>query len=151
MGSTFRVELPISSPAVPAEPDARLAASPDAAPSRRRILLVEDHPDTLDAARALLTELGCEVFPATSVSEALRVAASQPIDIVVSDLGLPDGSGVDLMRSLRDRHGLSGIAVTGSGMEEDVRAGAAAGFVEHLVKPITFQRLAAAIDRFFAR
>jgi signal transduction histidine kinase/CheY-like chemotaxis protein len=149
MGSTFRVELPISSPASQTEPEAR--PSPAAAPARRRILLVEDHPDTLDAARSLLSELGCEVFAAKSVSEALRVAESQRIDVVVSDLGLPDGSGVDLMRSLRDRHGLAGIAVTGYGMEDDIRAGAAAGFVEHLVKPITFQRLAAAIDRFFDR
>jgi CheY-like chemotaxis protein len=126
-------------------------ASPAAAGTRPRILLVEDHPDTLEVSRSLLSELACEVLTAKSVSEALRIAESSPIDLVVSDLGLPDGSGVDLMKTLRERHGLSGIAVTGYGMEEDIRASAAAGFVDHLVKPITFQRLAAAIEKFFEK
>lgn len=148
-GATFRIELPISSPA-PAPPVAR-PAPVTVAGGRQRILLVEDHPDSLDATRELLTELSCEVLAATSVKEALRVAESNPIDLVVSDLGLPDGSGVDLMRTLRERHGLSGIAITGYGMDEDIRASAAAGFVDHLVKPITFQRLAGAIEKFFQR
>jgi response regulator of citrate/malate metabolism len=63
---------------------------------------------------------------------------------------LPDGSGLDLMRRLRDGHGLSGIAVSGYGMQEDLRRSLEAGFVEHLVKPVTFERLADAVDRFFA-
>ena len=53
------------------------------------------------------------------------------------------------MRRLRDRHGLTGIALTGYGMEEDLKRSREAGFVEHLVKPITFQRLEAAVERFF--
>jgi signal transduction histidine kinase len=151
LGSTFRIQFPISAPAEPAEGAGRPAPAAAGQGSPRRILLVEDHADTLETARSLLSELGCEVLPAKSVAEALAVAESHPIDLVVSDLGLPDGSGVDLMRTLRDRHGLAGIAVTGYGMEEDIRASAAAGFVDHLVKPITFQRLAGAIERFFAR
>jgi signal transduction histidine kinase/ActR/RegA family two-component response regulator len=148
-GSTFRIELPIGTPASRTE-GVKLPRPVASTPSTRRILLVEDHADTLDATRHLLTELSCEVLAARTVAEAIRVAATEPIDLVVSDLGLPDGSGVDLMRVLRDRHGLSGIAVTGYGMDEDVRASSEAGFVEHLVKPITFQRLATAVERFFA-
>jgi CheY-like chemotaxis protein len=70
-------------------------------------------------------------------------------DLVVSDLGLPDGTGLDLMRRLRDLYGLSGIAVTAFGIQEDLHQSREAGFVAHLVKPITFDRLAGAIARFF--
>src|SRR5262249_29348006 len=104
---------------------------------------------TLRAARALLAELACEVVAATSVREALAAARAQRFDLVLSDLGLPDGSGIELMTHLRERYGLSGIAVTGYGMEEDIRRSRSAGFVDHLVKPITLARLESAIDRFF--
>ena len=114
------------------------------------MLLVEDHGDTLGAARTLLTELSFEVVTAATLREAIEAAKSQAFDLVVSDLGLPDGSGLELMRSLRDSYGLSGIAVTGYGMEDDFRRSREAGFVEHLVKPITFERLASAVERFFA-
>ncbi len=116
----------------------------------RRILLVDDHADTLVAARGLLEELSCRVVTAASVEEALAAARRGPFDLVISDIGLPDGSGFDLMQVLRERYGLAGIAVTGYGMEADLRRTREAGFVEHLVKPVTFQRLAGAIERFFA-
>lgn len=87
----------------------------------------------------------------SSVREALAAAEAQPFDLVLSDLGLPDGNGLELMARLRERYGLSGIAVTGYGMEDDVRRSSEAGFVDHLVKPITFARLENAIDRFFDR
>jgi signal transduction histidine kinase/CheY-like chemotaxis protein len=150
-GATFRVELALSSsapmPTLPKEIPSRGAETPR---ERRRVLLVEDHADTLGAARDLLEELSCDVVSAASFREALAAAKAGPLDLVISDLGLPDGSGFDLMRTLRDSYGLAGIAVTGYGMEEDVRQGREAGFVDHLVKPITFQRLEGAIDRFFA-
>ena len=148
-GATFRVELALSSAGLPrpAPPAPSAAASPGEA---RRVLLVEDHGDTLGAARELLAELSCQVVTAATLRDALAAAKSQPFDLVISDLGLPDGSGLDLMRTLRDSYGLAGIAVTGYGMEDDVRRSRDAGFVEHLVKPITFQRLAGAIESFFA-
>jgi CheY-like chemotaxis protein len=86
----------------------------------------------------------------SSVRDALEAAGRQPFDLVLSDLSLPDGSGLDLMRRLRDERGLSGIAVTGYGMEEDRRRSRDAGFVDHLVKPITLSTLADAVERFFA-
>jgi CheY-like chemotaxis protein len=114
------------------------------------VLLIEDHADTLSAVRELLAELSCEILAVGSVQEALAAAEAQSFDLVLSDLGLPDGSGLELMRQLRDRYGLAGIALTGYGMKDDVRQSREAGFVDHLVKPITFQRLAGAIERFFA-
>ncbi len=147
-GATFRLELPMLDGQV-AVPAPVPVPSRGFAPERRRVLLVEDHIDTLRAARALLSELACEVVVASSVREALAAARTQSFDLVLSDLGLPDGNGLELMTHLRERYGLSGIAVTGYGMEEDIRRSLSAGFVDHLVKPITFARLESAIDRFF--
>ncbi len=149
-GSTFRVELPSSSePArVRAGPAAALPAEPAAGP--RRVLLVEDHPDTAAAVRELLQEMACEVALAGTVEQALAAAQRDSFDLVLSDVGLPDGSGFDLMSLLRDRHGLSGIALTGFGMEQDIERGRQAGFQDHLIKPITFDRLSQAVHRFFA-
>lgn len=148
-GATFHVEFALSAGRRPRR--APVPPSSVGSPGRaRRVLLVEDHGDTLGAAQVLLAELSFEVVTAATLRDALAAAKAQAFDLVISDLGLPDGSGLDLMRSLRDSYGLSGIAVTGYGMEDDFRRSREAGFVEHLVKPITFQRLAGAIERFFA-
>ena len=93
----------------------------------------------------LLEQLNYEIKTAESLEAARKLTAMYSFDLVVSDLGLPDGSGNDLMRELRDRYGMKGIALTGWGMEEDVRATVEAGFDRHLTKPIDFQSLVAAI------
>jgi PAS domain S-box-containing protein len=149
-GATFRVELETT------EPPPAPVASPDRREGERsgvprRVLLIDDHADTLAAARELLTELSCEVVSASSFAEAFAAAENHSFDLVVSDVGLPDGSGLELMRRLRERHGLAGIAVSGYGTTEDLARSREAGFVEHLVKPITFERLEDAIERFFRR
>ena len=148
LGATFRIELEVL-PGIAPLPSKVPAASPGLRLQARRVLLVEDHADTLRAAHALLSELGCEVVAASSVREALAAAHDQTFDLVLSDLGLPDGNGLELMMNLREQYGLSGIAVTGYGMEDDLRRSREAGFIDHLVKPITFARLESAIDRFF--
>lgn len=149
-GATFRVELAVLSGVEDVPRTAPAPRSGRQAVGTRRVLLIEDHADTLSAVRELLAELSCEILAVGSVQDALAAAETQSFDLVLSDLGLPDGSGLDLMRQLRDRYGLAGIAVTGYGMKDDVRQSREAGFVDHLVKPITFQRLAGAIERFFA-
>jgi signal transduction histidine kinase/ActR/RegA family two-component response regulator len=110
------------------------------------ILLVEDHADTAHAMAALLEALGHRVTLAGTLAEA-RAAASRAarIDLVVSDLGLPDGNGQDLMRELARKHGLRGIALSGYGMEEDIRKSREAGFERHLTKPIDAEVFKAAI------
>ena len=149
-GAVFRIELP-GPAAAPEAAERRLSREVATAPlGSRRVLLVEDHADSADAARELLADASCQVVAAGSLAEALEAAGIQTFDLVLSDLGLPDGSGLDLMRDLRDRYGLRGIALTGYGMEDDIRRSREAGFVDHLVKPITFARLANAIERFFA-
>jgi len=81
--------------------------------------------------------------------EAAQEASSKAdaIDLVISDLGLPDGDGRDLMRHLRDRHGIPGVAISGYGMEDDIEKSRAAGFSEHLTKPVQFEELQEAICR----
>ena len=110
-----------------------------------RILLVEDHADTAEAMADLLRLSGHEVTIAGSVGEALAAAEAagncSRFDLVLSDLGLPDGSGQDLMRELSRRHGLKGIALSGYGMEDDVQRSREAGFAHHLTKPVDRQAL----------
>ncbi len=109
------------------------------------ILLVEDHLDTAAALRDLLSGLGHRVTVAHTVTDALAAASREPPELVVSDIGLPDGNGHELMRSLVQRFGLHGVAVSGYGSEEDRRRSLAAGFDSHLTKPFTAQQLCTAI------
>jgi PAS domain S-box-containing protein len=110
-----------------------------------RLLIVEDHADTALLLKRLLEGSGFAVETAGSVAEALKAADGTHFDVLVSDLGLPDGTGCELMRQMRDRHPLKGIAMSGYGMEEDLRRSREAGFSEHLVKPVDISSLERAI------
>jgi signal transduction histidine kinase len=144
-GSTFTIDLPtvLSSGTNEVKPDK--APPPSQAPMR--ILLVEDHVGTLTAMTKLLSGLGHHVITAATVKEAFAAAEHEPIDLVISDLGLPDGSGHDLMRALRSRYAVKGIAVSGFGMDEDISRSAESGYEKHLTKPVDLERLQAAIQQ----
>jgi PAS domain S-box-containing protein len=109
------------------------------------ILLVEDHEDTLRVMARLLRSYGYDVSTAGSVRTALDLADAGAFDLLISDLGLPDGSGLDVMRGVRSGQQVPGIALTGFGMEEDVKRSKEAGFELHLTKPINLAMLEAAI------
>ena len=111
-----------------------------------RLLLVEDHDATLQVLLRLLTREGHQVTAARSVSEALAAAEEAKFDLVISDLGLPDGTGIELMKKLRASHGLNGIALSGYGMEEDLARSRGAGFIAHLIKPVDFSQLKRALE-----
>jgi CheY-like chemotaxis protein len=125
----------------------RRGAAPRAEAGRPlHILLAEDHVDTAEALAALLEGLGHRITVAGTVAGGLAAAekaaaADRSIDLVISDLGLPDGSGLDLMRELARLYRLTGIALSGYGMEEDVRKSRQAGFARHLTKPVTLDLL----------
>lgn len=145
-GSTFTVTLPLSSaPEVAARTNvgapkaASSATGPADANARqtRRILLVEDHEPTRAPLTRLLVRRGYDVVAVGSATAALEAAAAGKFDLVLSDIGLPDSDGFSLMRSLRERHGCVGIALTGYGMEQDVAQSGDAGFIAHLTKPIS--------------
>ena len=160
-GATFRVRLPVvTRPADTApfrKPEATAAQHAPAQEVGRplTILLVEDHPDTANALAELLRISGHGVAVANSVAEALATARTTGagnggIDLVISDLGLPDGSGLELMRELSSRYGLRGIALSGYGMDEDVRKSRDAGFLMHITKPVNVHVLEEAILRTLA-
>ena len=83
-------------------------------------MLVEDHEPTLNVLARFLARAGHHVTTAGSLAESFAAAEKEPFDLVISDLGLPDGTGIELMAQLRERHGLRGIALSGYGMDEDV-------------------------------
>ena len=136
-GTVFRVRLPLAKAERLATPAVTMSDSSAGAPRRRlRILLVDDHGDTIDMLSTILESEGHEVRTAGDVATALETAAQAEFDLLLSDLGLPDRSGLDLMRELRAR-GLKmpGIALSGYGHERDMEQSRAAGFSEHVVKP----------------
>ncbi|HSI13166.1 MAG TPA: response regulator [Chthoniobacter sp.] len=161
LGSTFTVRLPLSqmaTAAVEIEPKNRSRQESVHAPEtgHTHLLLVEDHPDTAHVMARMLRRAGFQVTVASNIAQAIaetevaRKAVNdsgraRPVRLVISDLGLPDGSGCDLMRRLRAEHRLRGIALSGFGMEDDVKQAEEAGFSRHLTKPVDFELLLSAI------
>ncbi|HEX3358754.1 MAG TPA: response regulator [Tepidisphaeraceae bacterium] len=110
------------------------------------ILLVDDHVDTTTIMSLLLRQRGHTVTVATSVRGALDFLARH-FDLLISDLGLPDGSGLEIMRAFSRENRIAGIAVSGHSSDEDLERSRLAGFKEHLSKPIDLPSLLSAIDR----
>lgn len=103
---------------------------------RARLLLVEDNDSTRGALQRLLIARNFEVCSASTIAEAWALVEASKFDVLVSDIGLPDGDGFLLMRELRDRYGMSGIALTGYDLEDDFKLSKEAGFSIHLTKPV---------------
>lgn len=153
-GATFLIELPLpianeqSREPVPA---AGLVLPPVLENGiRRRILLVEDHQPTASALALLLNRRNYDVLCANTLAEARAIATQQNFDLLISDIGLPDGNGCDLMRELHHRTGLVGIALTGYGTDADLERSKLAGFSAHLTKPVRTQELDRALSSVFS-
>jgi len=144
-GAIFTVELKT----VPAlSVIAPIQRKPAAVPSRKlNILIVEDHDNTATVMSKLLRHNGHEVVIASTVRQALEVLRTTPLDLLVSDLGLPDGNGFQVMRELAKVSDAKGIAISGYGMEEDLERSSRAGFSAHLTKPIDVQKLQETIQQ----
>ena len=106
-----------------------------------RILIVDDDGDTRLILSRLLTKVGHDVVTADSLQSALKILENHHFDALISDIGLPDGNGYQLMGEAKKRQSLKGIALSGFGAEEDVRRSMEAGFDYHLTKPVNFQNL----------
>lgn len=113
--------------------------------SKRCILVVDDHDDTLRSMKMLLNRLGYEVLAAENMTDALRIAQERHFDILLSDIGLPDGNGLELLKKLRAIRNVPALALSGFGMDEDIDRSREAGFSDHLTKPVSIDRLQAAI------
>ncbi|MEQ1861507.1 MAG: response regulator [Chthoniobacteraceae bacterium] len=123
------------------------ATSSPSAPGELRLslLFVEDHEATAVIMAKLLRRRGHIVVMASSCAEAMAAAVVQKFDCLISDLTLPDGSGHDLMRAMRECYAITGIAVSGSGDEADIEQALASGFSRHFTKPIDIDRLQQAL------
>jgi PAS domain S-box-containing protein len=146
-GSTFTICLPVAVAGADADQPA------GAAPSMSggiRILVVEDHEDTAAMLGRLLRGAGYSVSVANTAASAVAAAKQERFDLVLSDLGLPDATGYELIERLQELCEIKGIAMSGYGMEEDIRRSFEAGFSEHLVKPVDFSSLERAIRRLLA-
>jgi CheY-like chemotaxis protein len=142
LGARFTVELD----AMPAATShaSRAKAGDSDTNSRRilRLLLVEDDETTRRVLRRLLQKSGHTVTAASSVGEALSAVHCNDYDVLISDIGLPDGTGLELMRQIRSAgKTIPGIALTGFGMDADIQNSIAAGFLTHLTKPVDLRLL----------
>ncbi len=151
-GATFVVELPLAQMVGKEGSPGSVAPAKELTPnlavkSALTILLVEDHEPTRTSLAHLLTRRSYTVVTASTLAEAHALADAQTFDLLISDVGLPDGNGYDLMAQLR-KNGMTlrGIALTGYGMEQDIARSQEAGFIAHLTKPVRVQSLEAAIS-----
>ncbi len=115
-----------------------------------QILVVEDHGDTRRVLTGLLGHFGHSISAADTVKSAMAFAAAKHFDAVVSDLGLPDGSGYDVIREVKRRQQVTGVALTARGEAEDIERGREAGFDYHLTKPVDFAELRTVLDHIVA-
>jgi len=144
-GATFIVTLPEARAAIAESAPVAAVDQPGGA-TNISILIVEDHADTARILSRLLAKRGYRVRTAGTVKEALE-AFSEPVDLMVSDVGLPDGTGYELIRRALEIRPVIGIAMSGFGMEEDIVKSREAGFAEHLVKPVDVVQIDESIRR----
>lgn len=141
-GSHFVLELPVMASAlVENRPLSSPPSHPAVATPRMSILVVEDNADTLDSISRVLTGLGHRVLKASSASAALDLARAHQFSIILSDIGLPDLSGWELLRQLRTLTSAPAIALSGFATDEDTQRSLSAGFITHLSKPVPVQTL----------
>ncbi len=157
-GATFRIVLntvPAPKLEKPKAPRPELSPAESVTgntvpPRQTHLLVVDDHYDTCLGMKMLLERRGYRITLAHTADQAVERAREEKFDLLISDIGLPDRSGYELMEELRATCHLRGIALSGFGMENDVSQARAAGFSEHLTKPINFERLDATIRQLLA-
>ena len=144
-GTTFKITLDTLPEG--AEEVSTESASAKRAQKQLRILLVEDHRDTRHAMSRLLTHFGHQTSVADSTRRAFEMMALQRFDLVLCDIGLPDGSGYDVISKAKAEGPIKGVAITGFGTDEDIRRSKEAGFDFHLIKPVDFQELRTVLEQ----
>jgi PAS domain S-box-containing protein len=146
-GATFTVMLE----ALPFANEAAEPEGPKQPQNPLKILVVEDHSDTRQTLGRLLSHFGHQIVVADSVESAMKAFRLQQFDALVSDIGLPDGTGYEIIKQAKRRYPIKAIALTGFGMEEDVRKSKAAGFDFHLTKPVDFAELRTVLSEIGSR
>jgi len=136
-GATFTMRLPLVEDIAVFKADFQVRPTLPAVEKQSvKILLVDDHADTLVSLGRLLTRRGHLVTTAATCAEGVKLALTETFDIIISDLGLPDRSGNELIREIRLKSDIPAIALSGYGMENDLSVSKSAGFNKHLTKPV---------------
>ena len=117
---------------------------------RLRILVVEDHNDTLQALSRLLSHFGHEISLADTAQSALNTIDSKEFDVVLCDIALPDGNGYDVVAQAKRKRPVKAVALSGFSASEDIERGKEAGFDFHLAKPVDFHELRAVLGQIAA-
>lgn len=149
-GATFTLVLRTTLVAESAHEGSGTADSNEIAHKPYKLLLVEDDKDTSVILASMLSKNGHSIRLADGVASALRAAQAEPFDLLISDIGLPDGSGLDLMAQLSLKHPIRGIVLSGHGTDDDIRRTKAAGFAIHLTKPVAMTTLLQAVREVMA-
>ena len=144
-GARFRVELPVTRDIE--EVATKIPDKVKKTADSIRVLVVDDHEDTLRVLRRLLESLGYRVATAGSATAALNYVAANEVDVLVSDIGLPDASGHDLVRQVKKIRNVPAVAISGFGSATDIQNSRDAGFYAHLTKPLDFDLLHATIQQ----
>jgi PAS domain S-box-containing protein len=148
-GSTFHLEFPLVPAPIPGEsgkPPARSLQT-----RSLRVLLVEDHEDSRIILQRLMTRWGHQVTVAASVAQAREAIALEKFDVLLSDIGLQDGTGYEIVAAFRENSAAPAIALSGYGMEADIARIQAAGFTEQMVKPVAGELLREMLAQLGAR
>ncbi|PYJ32220.1 MAG: hybrid sensor histidine kinase/response regulator [Verrucomicrobia bacterium] len=144
-GATFKVILDVLPEGVgKTDQDSRAVKRPQ---KPLRILLVEDHRDTRHMLSRLLTHFGHQVLTADNIRNALNIIASENVEVLLCDIGLPDGTGYEVIAEAKRKRRIKAVAITGFGTEEDIRRSKGAGFDFHLVKPVDVHELQTILDQ----
>ncbi|HVF91774.1 MAG TPA: ATP-binding protein, partial [Blastocatellia bacterium] len=147
LGSRFTVRLPKKSAKAAEGSSTELIGVPELGelqPLELRVLVIEDSRDTLDMLKLWLDSVGCSVRMAGDATEGMKLALESSPDVIISDIGLPEIDGYELIRQLRRTPGLESvpaIALTGYAREEDRELAMAAGYDAHLAKPAQVSHL----------
>jgi CheY-like chemotaxis protein len=132
-------------------PDPLLEKFPVNPTCRGHILLVDDHRDTSFTLKILLERRGYKVTTAHSVAHGIECSRELEFDLLVSDIGLPDGDGYDLLIAIHKERPIKAIAISGFTTESDIERSRSAGFHHHLKKPFAFPELERAIAELLPR
>ena len=151
-GSTFTVSFANARPPMPTSgPAVAPAARSRRDSSSLRVLLLEDHEDTARVLAKVLQQMGYEVETCSTVATACQKLKEMKFDVILSDIGLPDGSGIDFIKAAREICQTPAVALSGYGMAEDIDRCLQAGFEEHLTKPIDIDRLQKTLSSILAK
>ena len=115
-----------------------------------RILVVEDHGDTLQALSRLLSHFGHDISTADGARSALNLIKSKQFDVVLCDIALPDGNGYDVIMEAKRKGAVKAVAISGFAARDDVERGREAGFDFHLAKPVDFHELRSVLGQIAA-